>query len=190
MSAANAKSLLVFTIVNSIWGIVFGLIGPFYVVYIEQLSGGMEKLGMAFAIMIAVQALTTYYAGRFSDKLGRKPLLFATAYVDATILFLYTIINSTFQLYVLQAALGLTNAVAGTMKQALLGDLTRKARRGLEIGKFNAVVSLFSAVGLAIGGYAVKIFGIKFIFYFASVAVVLSTFVLFFMKEAEDTDGN
>jgi len=188
MSAANAKSLLIFTIVNSLWGAVFGLIGPFYVIYVEKISGGMEKLGMAFAIMVAAQAITTYYAGHFSDRLGRKPFLIVTAYADATILFLYTVINTTLQLYVLQAALGLTNAVTGTMKQALLGDLTRKASRGLAIGKFNAYVSVFSAIGLAIGGYAVKAFGIKFIFYFAAVVVVLSTFVLFFMKEAEETE--
>jgi DHA1 family multidrug resistance protein-like MFS transporter len=186
LSSSNAKSLLIFTVFNSIWGIVMGLIGPFYVIFVEKLSGGMEKLGFAFAIMILVQSLVSYYAGRFSDKLGRRPFLFITGYVDATVLFLYTVINTTYQLYLLQAALGVTNAVAGTMKQALLGDLTKRAKRGTDIGKFNAIVGLCSAMGLALGGYAVKVYGIKFIFYFASIVVALSTLLLIFMREAED----
>ena len=82
---------MIYTTISSIWGIVFGLIGPFYVVYVEKLSGGMEKLGIAFSIMILLQSLTTYFAGHYSDKLGRKPFLFLTAYADASILLLYTI---------------------------------------------------------------------------------------------------
>jgi DHA1 family multidrug resistance protein-like MFS transporter len=183
--SSNAKSLFIFTVVNSIWGIVMGLIGPFYVIYVEKLSGGMEKLGLAFAIMVFVQSVVSYYAGRFSDRLGRKPFLLLTGFCDSAILFLYTVISSSLQLYLLQAALGTTNAVAGTMKQALLGDLTIKAKRGTDIGRFNAVVGLFSAAGLALGGYAIKVYGIKFIFYFASAVVALATFLLVFMREAE-----
>ncbi len=81
----NDYNLLIFTTVSSIWATVLGLIGPFYVVHVERLSGGMEKLGIAFCIMVSLQSLTSYYAGRFSDKLGRKPFLFLMAYADAAI---------------------------------------------------------------------------------------------------------
>lgn len=186
MSGSSARNLLIFTTVSSIWAIVFGLIGPFYVVHVERLSGGMEKLGIAFSIMILFQSLTSYLAGHYSDRLGRRPFLFLTSYVDATILFLYTIIDETYQLYLLQGMLGMTNGVAGTISTSLLGDLTVKGKRGKAIGRFNAIVSLASAVGLALGGYIAKLYGIKSLFYLASVVVVLSTVLLFFIKEGED----
>jgi len=146
----------------------------------------MEKLGIAFSIMVLFQSLTSYLAGHFSDKLGRKPFLIVTSYVDATILFLYTIISETHQLYLLQGMLGITNGVIDTMSTSLLGDLTIKEKRGKAVGKFNAIVGLSSAVGLSLGGYMVKYYGIKSLFYLASLVVALSTVLLFFIREDED----
>jgi MFS family permease len=164
---------------------VFGFIGPFYVVYVQELSGGAEKLGIAFAIMIFVQSITTYLAGHFSDKLGRKPFLLATTYFDAVILVLFTIITKTHHLYILQGILGITNGVHDTIRTSLLGDLTVKEKRGGVVGKFNAVVSFASALGLALSGFLVKYYGIKFLFYLAAIVVVLSSILLFFIKEGE-----
>ncbi len=172
-----------FTLASSIWGIVYGLIGPFYAVYVANLSGGMEKLGFAFSIMILVQAVTSYFVGHYSDRLGRRPFLFATAYLDAAILFAYTTITETYQIYILQALLGVTNAVSMTIKESLLGDLTKQERRGMAIGKFNALVSIFSAAGLALGGYVTKFYGLKAIFYLGSVTIACSTVLLFFIRE-------
>jgi MFS family permease len=165
-----------------------GLIGPFYVVYVSKLSGGMEKLGLAFGIMILVQSVTTYLAGRFSDKLGRKPFLFITAYTDSVILFLYTVIHETYQLYILQAMLGITNGIVNTISTSLLGDLTVKAKRGRSIGKFNAIVGISSGIGLLFSGYIVKLYGLKSLFYLASVIVALSTILLFFIKEKNNPE--
>ena len=165
------------------WGIIFGFIGPFYVVFVEKISGGMEKLGMAFAIMVFLQSLTTYLAGHYSDKLGRKPFLLITTYIDAIVLVLYTFISETHQLYILQSILGITNGVHGTIQTTILGDLTVREKRGAIVGKFNAIVSFASAVGLALSGYLVKYYGIEFLFYLASAIVFLSTFLLFLIKE-------
>ena len=186
MSSSNARNLLIFTTVSSVWAIIFGLIGPFYVVYVERLSGGMEKLGIAFSIMILLQSLTSYLAGHFSDRLGRRPFLFVTAYADTIILFLYTIIHQTYQLYLLQAMLGIANGIADTISTSLLGDLTVKEKRGKAIGRFNAIVGLSSAAGLSLGGYMAKFYGLKSLFYLASVVVALSTVLLFFIKENEE----
>ena len=188
MNPASIRNLQIFTTVSSVWGIVFGLIGPFYVVHVQRLSGGMEKLGIAFSIMVLLQSVSTYLAGRFSDRLGRRPFLLLTAYTDSVILFLYTVIDEASQVYILQALLGITNGVAGTITTSLLGDLTTKAGRGKSIGKFNAIVSLASAAGLALSGYVVKLYGIKTLFYLASLVVALSTVMLFFIKE-EDGGG-
>jgi len=186
LSSSSARNLLIFTSVSSIWAIVFGLIGPFYVVYVERLSGGMEKLGIAFAVMVLLQSITSYSAGRFSDRLGRRPFLFLTAYTDAGILFLYTVIHETYHLYLLQGLLGITNGISETIGTSLLGDLTIKEKRGKAIGRFKGIVSLSSAVGLALGGYVAKLYGLKSLFYLASLVVALSTGFLFFIKEDKD----
>ena len=189
MSPSSARNLRIFTAVSSVWAIIFGLIGPFYVVYVERLSGGMEKLGIAFSIMVALQSLTSYFAGRFSDKLGRRPFLFITAYADAVILLVYTVIQETYQLYLLQAMLGISNGIVDTISTSLLGDLTVREKRGRAVGKFNAIVGFSSAVGLSLGGYMAKFYGLKSLFYLASIVVALSTILLFFIKEAGKNGG-
>jgi len=146
----------------------------------------MEKLGIAFSIMVLSQSLTSYLAGHFSDKLGRKPFLIITAYVDTIILFLYTVIQETHQLYLLQGVLGITNGVVDTISTSLLGDLTVKEKRGRTVGRFNAIVGLSSAIGLSVGGYLVKYYGIKSLFYLTSLVVALTTSLLFFIKERDD----
>jgi len=188
MSPLRDRNLLLFTAVNSLWSIVMGFIGPFYVIQVERLSGGMEKLGIAFSIMVLIQSATTYFIGHFSDKMGRKPFLFLTAYAAATVLFLYTVIHETYQLYILQALLGITNGIAGTISTSFLGDLTTKEGRGRTVGAFNAVVSLAAAGGLFMSGYMVKSYGLQYLFYLASACVAISTVFLFFIKE--ERSGN
>jgi len=185
LSPLSARNLTIFTGISSIWAVVFGFIGPFYVVYVERLSGGMEKLGISFAIMVLLQSATTYFAGHFSDKLGRRPFLLVTAWTNAIVLLLYTVITETYQLYCLQGMLGFTNGIENTISTSLLGDLTVKEKRGKSIGKFNAFVSLSSALGLFCGGYLAKFYGIKSLFYLAAIVVALSTVLLFFIKENE-----
>ncbi|MBM4140733.1 MAG: hypothetical protein FJ242_04440 [Nitrospira sp.] len=60
MSSLSARNLLIFTSVISIWAIVMGFIGPFYVLQVEKLSDGMEKLGIAFSIMVLLQLPKVY----------------------------------------------------------------------------------------------------------------------------------
>ncbi len=177
------NGLLLFTLVNSVWGVVYGMIGPFYTLYVAKISGGMEKLGFAFSIMILMQAAASYFVGHYSDRLGRKPFLFAMAYTDTVILFCYTVVNQPYQIYILQALLGVTNAVSLTIRGTLLADLTRIEKRGTEIGRFNALVSIFTACGFTLGGYLAKYYGLKSIFYFGALIIAISTVLLFFIRE-------
>lgn len=183
MTTQDERNLRIFTGVSSLWAIVLGFIGPFYVLQVAELSGGMEKLGLAFSITVLFQAATTYIAGHHSDRLGRKPFLIITAYIDATVIFLYTVIHEQYQLYLLQALLGVTNGIVGTVSTSLLGDLTIKEQRGKTVGKFHAIVSVSSAAGLILGGYLAKAYGLQYLFYLASGSIAFSTVLLFFLKE-------
>ena len=182
----NDKGIRVFTVLSSIWGVVYGLVGPFYVLYISKISGTTEKLGIAFSIMVLVQSLTSYVVGRYSDKMGRKPFLLMMGLLDAAILLAYTVADKTYHIYVLQGLLGVTNAMSMTIRGTILGDLTKTEKRGTDIGKYNAIVGIFSGIGIVIGGYVTKIYGLKSIFYLGAVMIILSSSLLFFLPEPKD----
>jgi len=189
----NSRNLFLFTALSTIWAVIFGLIGPFYVVHVERLSGGMEKLGIAFSIMIFFQSLASYVAGRSSDRLGRRPFLFLIAYVDAIIIFLYTVIKGTNELYILQGLFGISNGVSQTISTSLLGDITTRQKRGRAIGIFHAIVGIASSLGLVLSGYVAKLYGIKSVFYIASFVLFFSTILLLWIREDlvfDDEKGN
>jgi len=72
-----------------------------------------------------------------------------------------------------------------TVRTSLLGDLTINEGRGKSIGRFNAVVSLSSAIGFSLGGFMAKIYGLRSLFYLASPVITLSTLLLFLIREKE-----
>ncbi|MFA4915659.1 MAG: MFS transporter [Syntrophales bacterium] len=176
----------IFTLLSSVWGVVYGLVGPFYVLYVSKISGTTEKLGIAFSIMVLVQSLTSYVVGRYSDKLGRKPFLLMIGLLDASILLAYTVADKTYHIYILQGLLGVTNAMGMTVRGTILGDLTKRERRGTDIGKYNAIVGIFSAIGIVLGGFITKIYGLKSIFYLGAAVIFISTILIFFIPEPKD----
>lgn len=177
------NNLSVFTIVSSIGEFAWGLIGPFYVIYVQKIGGSIESLGIAFGILLITQSLTSYFAGKYSDVFGRKPLLILSGYVTALIFFIYTLVQTVFQLYILQFIWGIVIAVDATASTAFLGDITQKSRRGTQVGKFKAIIGIFAGFSIILGGILVGKFGFKLIFYIGSLLLFTATTLLFLIKE-------
>jgi DHA1 family multidrug resistance protein-like MFS transporter len=177
------NNLNIYTISSAIDQFAGGLIGPFYVVYIQKIGGSIENLGIAFAILMIFQSLFSYWGGKYSDKLGRKPLLIFVGYLSSVLTFAYTLIQSVTQLYVLQAIFGISGAIYIAVSTAFLGDITQRSRRGHQIGKFKAIIGIFAAISLAIGGFIIGRFGFKIIFYAVALFGIASTTLLFWIKE-------
>ncbi len=183
LDCSNNRNLKLYTVISSVWAIISGLIGPFFILYVSKVTGGMDKLGLAFCIMMLVQSITTYFVGRISDMLGRRMFLFVAAYGKAGVLLLYTLLTEARQIYLLQALFGMISGIVVTISISFLGDLTSDTKRGQKVGKYNAIETLSAGIGLLLGGYLVKEYGFKSMFYLASMAYVLSTILIFFIKE-------
>jgi MFS family permease len=179
------SNLAVYTVTNSIAYFAWGLIGPFYYLYVNQLGGGnIEQFGIAFGIMCFMSALGSLLAGKYSDKLGRKPFLISTSFLFAIIIFSYTLINSVIQLYIIQALFGVISSVDFTINSAYLGDITKKKKRGVQIGAFRFVVEAFSGIAIILGGVLIgKTGNFKLIFYICSILTVIGTLGMFYLKE-------
>ena len=68
---------------------------------------------------------------------------------------------------------------------AFLGDITKKARRGRDIGKYNALLGIAEAAAIFVGGFLTGIFGFEIVFYIVALIFIGSTTVLFRVKEAK-----
>src|SRR3989344_8342036 len=63
----SSRTLLTFT---------SGLLGPFWILFIKDFGGNsIEQFGFSLSLAVFASAITSYYAGKYSDKLGRKVFL-------------------------------------------------------------------------------------------------------------------
>jgi len=183
MYAQTVRNFKLFITFNFVTALVLGLLGPFFILHVESLSTGVELLGIAFGVSVFSCSASAYYAGKLSDRFGRKPFLYLISYIGAIVLILYTVVETTQQLLILQALLGAIVGASGTIETAMLGDLTEKANRGTSIGKYDAIIYVGGAIGLTLSGFAVSKYGIEVLFYIAATMIIISTIFLYFIDE-------
>lgn len=173
----------VYTLACAIGSFIGGLFGPFYLLFIQKIGGGIESFGIALGIMMLAESITSFFAGKYSDKFGRKPFFIASGYISSIIVLFYTIISQRWQLYLLQLAMGINNSIANITHTAFMGDITEKSTRGHNIGRFNAIIGALGAIAMILGGFVVGRFGFKAIFYITAIVSAITTTFLFKLKE-------
>ena len=178
------NNLRLFTFSTSLMSFAFGLFGPFYLIFINKFGGGIENFGLAVGLVVLAGALTSFIAGKYSDKFGRKPFLIIGGYASALVVFLYTIVGSLWQLYMLQILNGIVRSVFDTSESAFLGDATKIIGRGNDIGKYHAVLGIAEALAIFAGGFLVGSFGFEIVFYIIAIIFVVSTTIMFRLREA------
>lgn len=179
----NRRNLRIFTFSNSLMAMAFGLFGPFYLIFINQIGGTIENFGFAVGLVVLSGALTSLIAGKYSDRFGRKPFLISGGYASAMIVFLYTVIGSVWQLYLLQIMSGLVAALFETSESSFLGDVTEKEKRGTDIGRYDALVGVAEALAIFTGGLLIGIFGFEIVFYIVAAIFLISTTFMFKLRE-------
>ena len=177
------KNFRIFTLSNSLMALAVGLFGPFYYIFINEMGGSIENFGIAAGLLVLSGALFSLFAGRFSDKIGRKPFLIIGGFASAIIVFLYTVIGSIWQLYLLQIFSGIITAGFETAEGSYLGDITSKDKRGAEIGRYDAMIGVFEAAAIFAGGFLAGRFGFEIVFYIVSIIALVSTLVMLRLKE-------
>jgi len=183
LEKTRKKNFRTFTISNSLMALAFGLFGPFYLIFINKIGGTIENFGIAVGLVVLSGALTSLIARKYSDKIGRKPFLILGGYASALIVFLYTLIGSLWQLYLLQIFSGLIISLFETSESSFLGDITKKEKRGTDIGKYDAIIGIAEALAIFTGGFLIGVFGFEIVFYIISIIFVISTTIMFKLKE-------
>ena len=168
---------------NSISAIFIGLSVPFFLVFFFEFGGAASVFATAIAIQGIFTAVASYYAGRLSDRIGRKPLLIVSSIAAGLVVVMYAFVQAVWQLYVLQAVVGLITAVYAVIERVFLADITHKVSRGTDMGRYVMIIGVLSAAFTLIGGFFVGVISFRVAFVLLGVVSVLDTIPLFFLKE-------
>ena len=129
-------------------GLIIGLT-PFYVT--GPLGSDEAGLGMAAAAFSITTLLLRPYAGRLSDRRGRRPLLVAGALVVAVVILAHAVTTSLMVLIGLRLLLGVGEAFFFVAGYAALADLAPRGRTGEALSYNSLALYLGIALGPIIG---------------------------------------
>jgi len=141
---------------------------------------GVENRGTFFTIFTLASVSTRLSAGKFSDRLGREPVLKASALLIAIAMVAFAMADSKPMLYLASVLFGLGNGIFSPAINAWTVDLGDPGRKG------RALATMYISLEIAIGGGAL-IAGwfsghLAGVFYFAAVASLMGWVYLMWRK--------
>lgn len=161
-----------------------GIIIPVFPYYVQNMGANAFQLGLLLTIYALCQFIFAPIWGRYSDKVGRKPLLMLGIAGYAVSFILYGLADALWILFVARIAGGILSAAVMPTAMAYIGDITTEEQRGSGMGLMGASMGLGMVMGPALGGILSGI-SYAFPFFFAAglaIANVLTVFIL--LKES------
>ncbi|NTV31135.1 TCR/Tet family MFS transporter [candidate division WWE3 bacterium] len=150
------RNLAIIALIAIVNALGYGIVIP--VLYSYSVKFGLTDFqnGLLFALFSLCQFLSTPIIGRFSDKLGRRPLLIASLAGTTLSFFIMAFAPSAAFLFIARALDGLT---AGNIPvaSAVISDTTTGADRAKGFGIIGASFSLGMILGPAISALSVGI---------------------------------
>jgi len=172
--ARNYRVMLRTSVLNAL---ALGAIGPLMIVFIEGLSGSIGAFATAIGLFGIANGAASFFAGRLSDRFGRKLFIVAGGFIQSGAFVCYTLVDSISQLYLLQIVLGVNSAMMFTARDAFMADITEMATRGRQLGNVDAATGIVAALATIAGGQLVEYMGFAIVFYAVAAALFISNLV-------------
>jgi DHA1 family tetracycline resistance protein-like MFS transporter len=156
----------------------FGIVIPILPYFAEHLGASPFEIGLLTGSYLLMQLITSPLWGRWSDRIGRRPVLIMCLTGSAGAYLLFAFADS---LGLILVARILGGALAGKFStlQAIIADVTDHETRAKGMGYFGAAFGLGFIIGPVIGGwlgqsgYQLPLFGAAILAAFSALAAAL-----------------
>jgi MFS transporter, DHA1 family, tetracycline resistance protein len=157
MPAARSRLAVIFlTVFIDIVG--FGIVIPILPYYAEHFGAK----GLEFGALLGVYSLMQFFAntllGRWSDRVGRRPILLATMLLNAAGYVLFAFAGSYWALFLSRVVGGFAGGNISAA-QAYVADITTPVERSRGMGLLGAAFGLGFVLGPGIGGISAHYLG-------------------------------
>lgn len=157
-------------------------INPLLSIFVQELRPGGNVAffaGLAMSVMGFANMGASPILGRFSDRKGHQYVLLFSLLFVALVSFPQAFVTSYWQLLVLRFLLGLGLGGLLPMINSLLRNHAPEGMESRTYGFSNSFMYLGSMIGPALGGLISGVFGIRSLFLFSGVLLMLNVWIVY-----------
>jgi DHA1 family tetracycline resistance protein-like MFS transporter len=177
----NRSPLLVIFVTVFIDLVGFGIVIPVLPFYVEgtKFNASPRVVGLLFASYSIMQLIFTPILGRWSDRYGRRPILFFSLLGTSLGFFILGFATTLWMLFAGRIIDGITGGNISTA-QAYIADVTTEENRAKGMGLIGAAFGMGFIFGPAIGGILSR-WGTHVPFLFAGALALANAVLLYFV---------
>lgn len=154
----------------------------FLLIYASKMGFRTSSLPILYLIFTASASLFSYPLGRLSDKVGRKPVLILSFFFWAAVCFSFIASRSRLLIALTFVLYGAHKGALDPVQKTLVSELAPCELRASCLGGFQMVIGLCALPASFIAGVLWEGIGEFYPLYFSLILTVLSTILLFFVK--------
>lgn len=160
-----------------------GMYMPFLILFLNQLAGG--KLFDATVLIAIYQGLKSVLSpvfGWISDKTGRRGWVILGMLGVPYLLYLLSDVTHLSQLYLLVVLFAVLSAM-DSVTSAMVQDMTKGEKQGSAMNWISIITGIGGAIGTALGGNFIELYGFQFVFIVAAGVHLASVLPMLFIKK-------
>lgn len=154
------------------------MVSPLLPVYAKELGASGVWLGLTFSVFAIVQTFVGPFAGRLSDRYGRKPFIIAGLLIYLVAALGYLTADSFYQVIAFRAFSGFGTSLIFSVARAYVGDMTPKGQEGRWLGVFATADIIGFGTGPLVAGLFREFIGFRSVFVAMASMMALSALIL------------
>lgn len=141
------------------------MLAPIYALYVDRIGGDLLDASLASAIFATAAGVATLVSARYSDRLRNPKLIVVLGYfIMGMGFFAMGLVNSVWQLLIVQAIIGLGEAVYTPAFDSLYTSHIERGKSARQWGAWESMYYFTTATGALLGGLLVTAFGFEVMF--------------------------
>jgi MFS family permease len=155
----------------------YGTFETFLPLYSISIGLSAYEVGIFLSAQVITLALSKPMMGRFSDRHGRKPQIFAGALIGAACIGSFSLLKSFVPMLLLSIAFGMSLSIVTSATSAYIADLSRTEVRVSAMGLLGSIMDIGHTTGPLLSGIAATYFGYAKAFIGGSIVLMLFAFL-------------
>jgi len=172
------RELYLLALVQILVALSMGIVGPIYSIYFEKISGSLKNAGIIIGTYWIIVGLLEIPFGMLSDKIEKRKVFAIGGILVSSSIFLYPFLSNFYQIIIVEMVEAIGYSIQMPAFYALLAEMTRKERRGLEVGLIDSSWNVVYGIASIVSGMLITVFGFSLIFSLAGVLHFASSVVI------------